>query len=133
MPRKEVMGWGNHTLATELPPSPMGAGPPQISPISQQGPGGQLLSEESVLVTTEVRESRAGRNLYLEEDTELAGWFPGLIRYPQSSMAPGQMDSPISTLLNLAQSPQREGTALTHPSSMSPALLRPLPPCHCQL
>lgn len=46
-----------------------------------------------------------GRNLYLEEDAELGGWVPGLIRSPQSSMAPGQMGCLISTLLDLAQFP----------------------------
>lgn len=50
-------------------------------------------------------EGGVGRNVYLEEDTELGGWFPGLIRAPQSSMAPGQMGCLISTLWGLAQSP----------------------------
>lgn len=50
-------------------------------------------------------EGSIGRNLYLEEDARLGRWFPGLIRLPQSGMAPGPMSCLVSTLLGLAQSP----------------------------
>ena len=66
-------------------------------------------------VTVNGWEGSAGRNLYLEEGAKLGGWFPGLIKPLQSSMAPGQMGCPISTLLDLAQSHEREGLVLTHP------------------
>lgn len=82
--------------------APQGASPALDQVPSRSGRGHQLPLEES---TQRGWEGRAARSLYLEEDAKLGGWFPGLIRALQSSMAPGQMGCPISTLLDLAQSP----------------------------
>lgn len=95
--------------------APQRAGPALDRVPSHSGRDQQLPSEEGTHVTVNGWEGSAGRNLYLEEGAKLGGWFPGLIKPVQSSMAPGQMGCPISTLLDLAQSHEREGLVLTHP------------------
>lgn len=75
-----------------------------------------------------------GRNLYLEENTEMGGWISGLIRPLHSSMAPGQMGCLISTLWAWLSAREREGLILTCPCvQCHPTPLTPWPSCHSQL